>query len=315
MDDEFEIQQPTEEERRGQFDHLTFAWLANMEKREISSSTRRKYLQAARRFYAWCHDQEEPILLGDVTRADVIAWRDELTKHYRAGSVIQNLAAVRSFYDFLLDHEAIHHNPAHRVPGPNPGPPARKRGELTDNQVSRLLAPRYRYAAGIRDRAIIHLMAYCALRPVEVHRLNIEDIAAKKGRLILWVWGARRKEPDSSVTLPAPAAEALQDWLDNRPDPRGGPLFVSMSRSDPGRRLSVDYVQTMIRRRLREIGVKDKSASSLRSAAIKNAIRRGGDPLEVRQMARHKKLDTTLGYYKHQADQPVEDLISYEPDE
>jgi integrase len=77
----------------------------------------------------------------------------------------------------------------------------------------------------------------------------------------------------------------------------------------------------MVKRRFKEAGVVDdagtKSTHSLRHSFVTNAVRRarehGRSPLAVQAAARHKNMDTTMGYYHEvsRLDSPIEDVIDF----
>ena len=110
------------------------------------------------------------------------------------------------------------------------------------------------------------------------------------------------------------ADEALRAWLVQRGKDEG-PLFWSLSRQNPGDRLSSRAIRGMVKDRFHLAGVVNggKTTHSLRHSAISNAIRNGAEPLQVQAMARHQSFETTLGYYHElsRTEKPAEDLIDY----
>jgi integrase len=92
---------------------------------------------------------------------------------------------------------------------------------LFDEPLAKLETAGKRQAPA-HDRAILTLMAYTALRTVEVHR-------TETGKLVLTVQGKGRRSKDEIVVIDNPeAVEALYAWLAQRGD-APGPLFTSMS--------------------------------------------------------------------------------------
>lgn len=129
------------------------------------------------------------------------------------------------------------HNPATAVKGAKRRGTNKKhtRDELTAGEVRRVLATcAGETAVDRRDRALLSLMAYCALRQVELHRADIADLKTRDGRLVLWVQGKGQIEKDEFVVLPAPAETAVREWLVGHPTGHG-PLFVSLGNRSNGR--------------------------------------------------------------------------------
>jgi integrase len=239
----------------------------------------------------------------------------------REGYAIQTinlwLSGVRRFYAYLMKQGFPLINPAASVRGASRRGRRRKhkRDELTPPEVLAVLKTCDETDLGKRDRAILTLMAYCALRTIELQRADLKDLATRNGHSVLWVHGKGHPETGDFVVLPAPAHEALRSWLAVRGGDRG-PLFQSLSRQNRGDRITTRAIWGMVKDRFRKAGVVNggKSTHSIRHSAILTAIRNGATPLQVQAMARHQSFDTTLGYYHeiNRTENPAEDLISYE---
>jgi integrase/recombinase XerC len=94
-----------------------------------------------------------------------------------------------------------------------------------------------------RDRAIIRLLFDLALRREEVVRLDLKDLDSLCGRVA--VLGKKRTQKEW-LSLPEPTQRALSDWCKVRGD-TSGPLFVSLDRRDPGKRLTGRSVHRIVR--------------------------------------------------------------------
>jgi integrase/recombinase XerD len=94
----------------------------------------------------------------------------------------------------------------------------RKRAALTDREVVRVLCqPDADTSQGIRDKAILALMAYTAARTIEMHRADLPDLKSEAGQMVLCVQGKGRDEKDELIVIDNPAAAgALPDWLSVR---------------------------------------------------------------------------------------------------
>jgi site-specific recombinase XerD len=158
-------------------------------------------------------------------------------------------------------------------------------------------------------------MAYAALRQVEIHRANVEDLKIQNSRLVLWVQGKGLPDKDDFVVLSPIAEKAIQGWLSIHPHGKG-PLFVSFGNRNQGKRLSLRAIRQIVKERYIKAGVLDstKTAHSLRHAAISTAIRNGASLTQVQAMARHSNIGTTMIYFHEtgRLSEPAEDLIQYE---
>jgi site-specific recombinase XerD len=291
-------------------------WLAAILS-DYSRETAKAYDKSLRLFREWLAEGGET--LQSVTPVLFRNWRDHLIEQgYSVSTVNLWLSGVRSFYRWLVEQNMTRWNPTEGVKGASRRGKSRrhKREELTSSEVQTVLDTCEDSPDGRRDRAIIALMAYCALRTVEVQRADLGDLQTRDGRKVLWVRGKGHAEADDFVVLPVPAEVAVQAWLAVQIERVGTEaLFVSVGNRSRGRRLTRTAIRHMVKRRFREAGVDNgrKTTHSLRHSAISSAIRNGAEPIQVQAMARHKSFDTTLGYYHEieRTSNPAEDLVSY----
>lgn len=258
--------------------------------------------------------------LNEVLPVDVVDYKKKLSGRYSAQTVNLRLTAIRSFYRFAINRGYALLNPASEVKGIKRSKAKQhKRDALTNLEVSNVLAqPDPISVNGLRDQAILILLSHCALRSVEIHRADIEDLRTRGDRLTLDVQGKGRSEKDEYVVIPISQEPVIRDWLkvrlklDNSPN---SPLFPSLSNRTKGQRMALRSIRAMVKQRYQDAGVvgDKKSTHSLRHSAVTNAIRAGATPLQVQAMARHQSFDTTLNYYHEvgRLDNPAEDLISY----
>lgn len=298
-----------------EFDGWAPGWLASL---DLSEDTRLAYRVSLVKFVQWLAEKE--LTLADLDVEVIREWRDSLDGA-AAATVNLRLTAVRSFLGWLKAQGLLAVNLAAEVKGRKRKGTTRshRRDMLTNGEVGMVLATcDPNTAAGIRDHAILSLMAFCALRTVEVHRANVGDLSTKDERLVLWVHGKGHDEQDDFVVLPGAAERAVRHWLAVRPGKPGDPLFVSLSPRNAGERLSRAALRAMVLARYKAAGVvgagETKSTHSLRHSAITNAIRHGATPMQAQALARHENLNTTMIYYHEmgRTTNPAEDLIDYD---
>jgi anaerobic selenocysteine-containing dehydrogenase len=110
-------------------------WFANLG----SKATRRAYenaLQDFRRFTGINQPEE----FRTVTRAHVIAWREDLVQRALSGQTIRHrLAALSSLFEYLCDRNAVTHNPVKGVKRPPVESYEGKTPALGDHQARQLL--------------------------------------------------------------------------------------------------------------------------------------------------------------------------------
>ena len=135
-----------------------------------------------------------------VTPMVVVQFKGWLAENYGAQTVNLRLSAVRSFYRWCVITEQLSVSPAESIKGvKRSNSKQHKRDALTSAEVLGVLDTCDDSVAGIRDRAILRLMAYCAMREVEVHRANIGNLKTQGDRLVLEVQGKGRREADAGA--------------------------------------------------------------------------------------------------------------------
>jgi site-specific recombinase XerD len=147
-------------------------WFANLG----NKATRRAYQTALKDFMRFT-GIIKPEQFRTVTRAHVIAWRDELAGRTLSATTIRHrLSALASLFDYLCDKNAVTHNPVKGVKRPVPETTEGKTRALGDHQARKLLdAPAGDMLKAKRDRAILATLLYHALRRDELCKLKIKD--------------------------------------------------------------------------------------------------------------------------------------------
>ena len=112
-------------------------WFANIRNR----STRRAYENAIRDFMRFT-GIARPDEFRTVTRAHVIAWRDDLAQRedIQSGATVRHrLAALSSLFEYLCEKNAVTHNPVKGVKRPRAESGEGKTPALGDHQARDLL--------------------------------------------------------------------------------------------------------------------------------------------------------------------------------
>jgi integrase len=148
---------------------------------------------------------------------------------------------------------------------------------------------------GLRDSAILALLAYAGLRRSELTDLNISDYTRRNGQLIIHEGkGQRQRE----LMLPRVARSYLRQWLQDRgSDP--GPMFCQLAKDGDcyvTQRLSALRVYGILKRRAREAGVAHCSPHDLRRTFVTRLLEQGVDFNTARQLAGHEHIQTTALY-------------------
>lgn len=148
-------------------------------------------------------------------------------------------------------------------------------------------------AVGLRDHAVLSLLARLGLRGAEAAGLQLDDIDWRAGEIAVTGKGSRTER----LPLPAPAGEALAAWLaGGRPRCEPRAVFVTVRR--PYRQLTPTAVRAVMGRACERAGLERRGAHRFRHALATEMLRAGASLPEVGQVLRHRSMLSTSLYAK-----------------
>ncbi len=213
-------------------------WLRSLETDDRSTHTIRSYAGAVKRFLQWYESEEQKALEPvDLTPVALVGYRNEL--QHRQGkataSVNAEIAALRSWCEWLFDHGYLPANPAARLRSVRrQGQPAPK--GLDDRQVNALLREASRGRHGQRDYALVQVLLQTGMRIGECAALEYEDVTfGERGGSVTIRGGKGNKA--RSVPLNASVRQALASYV--APMLSVEPTLAAVSAAWPRRRKGV----------------------------------------------------------------------------
>ena len=278
-------------------------WFANLG----NPSTRRAYQNAIQDFMRFT-GIVRPEEFRAVTRAHVIAWRDDLARRALSGMTVRHrLAALSSLFEYLCEKNAVTHNPVKGVKRPAVEGYDGKTPALGDHQARQLLdAPDGVSLKGKRDRALLATLLYHALRRDELCRLKVKDCKhERRGVAHLKVSGKGGKT--RYVPLHPAASGLILDYLEaaGHGAEDGGALFRPLRNNCTGtlqKALTPDAVYKLVRAYSAALGF-EIGAHALRATAATNALDHQADIAKVQEWLGHANIATTR-MYDHRKTRP-----------
>ena len=173
---------------------------------------------------------------------------------------------------------------------------------LEPEEVEKLLSiPNKRYITGIRNKAILAIMANMGLRVSEVVNLKPGDLNLTKRNLRV-VNG--KGGVDRDITIPVNTAEVLKEW--KKAKPKNSRYFFTTIKdksqgnkfdSSKGSKLSVRYIQFMVKRYAKKAGIdKNITPHTLRHSFATGFIRQGQNVMKLKKILGHSDISTTQIY-------------------
>lgn len=259
--------------------------LRELARAPLAERTKGAYAQHIGAYAAWLGGRRDGAKAITDPKARDYAARDfkrhlKVDRGWKPASVNLALAGVDHFNRFLgLGPANVKREPlAHAAP----------RALAMEDQRALLRAAE---ASRPRDRAIVTLLLYTALRLQELVALDVDDVSlsARKGLLVI---RSGKGDLYREVPLNPSCRQALADWLRERAaadEERA--LFVGPH----GRRLSARAVDLVVRSLAATAGLR-LSAHILRHTCVTNLVRAGNDLVLVAELAGHRRLETTRRY-------------------
>jgi len=285
-------------ERLTQFlDHLRY-------ERNVSAHTLRNYESDLQQFFDYLAPADrkpgkrEELDLKQIDHLTIREWLSSLhSEHKKKTSIARKLAALRTFFQFLVRERVIELNPAKLVATP------RKEKKLPvhlsiEDAIRFIETPDTETDLGKRDRAILELLYATGIRVSELVSLNLRDIDFKNK--LLRVMGKRGKE--RIVPFGDPALNALKDYLAvrenflmNAPATKrdAQPLILNYQ----GTRMTTRSVGRLVEKYIRLCaGIHDISPHALRHSFATHLLDSGADLRDIQELLGHARLSTTQIY-------------------
>lgn len=227
-------------------------------------------------------------------------WRFLLVSHVRqyvssrhkdgiaSKSIQRELAAIRSFYHFLLKKQIVEQNPACGIQAPKA---TKKLPKILDvDQVAGLLNATPDSVLEVRDLAIFELFYSSGLRLSELVMLDIVDVSLAEGNIrVLHGKGGKQR----LVPVGTKAIRAIRQWLQCRPNCVSQALFVSSR----GARLGQRSVQLRLEQWCRKNGLAEHiHPHMLRHSFASHLLESSQDIRAVQELLGHADVSTTQIY-------------------
>jgi site-specific recombinase XerD len=236
-------------------------------------------------------------------RTEHVAFYIELLTHgaFEPASVKQALSSIRMLFDYLVVKQVVAINPAASVRGPKLSVTEGKTPSLESAEVVRLFESiPTNSLVGLRDRALIGLMAYTFARVGAALAMNVSDFYPQGTGFMV-----RLREKGGKRKVIA-AHHLLVDYLTSYIEAAGigeerdSPLFRT-AEGKTGRltknRMTQDACWYMLQRRARKAGITTAICNhTFRATGITNYLENGGARETAQHMAGHADPRTTQLY-------------------
>lgn len=232
--------------------------------------------------------------LRDVDRPQIMSFLEDLHKQRRAAATIsRNLAAIRSFYSFLVQENLSAANPSAELDAPKI--PKRLPNVMTVAQVAILMEqPDASSPAGLRDKAMLELLYATGIRVSELVDLNLIDVNLEMGFLRCLGKGSKERiVPMGRTAVEAVDAYLLRGRVKLGRKKEQGAVFLNVH----GGRLTRQGFWKILKKYVRQAGFEgDITPHTLRHSFATHLLENGADLRAVQEMLGHSDISTTQIY-------------------
>src|SRR2546423_9624829 len=280
------------------FEHLRY-------ERNVSEHTLRNYRIDLGQFYdhlAPTDAQTGARREFDIRQIDHITIREWLSQLHaekkQKTSIARKLAALRTFFQFLLRESVVEMNPAKLVATPRLEKKLPNHLSVED-AIRFIETPDLETDLGKRDRAILEMLYGTGVRVSELVKMNLHDVDFRN-RMVR-VKGKRRKE--RVVPFGEPALYALMRYLtevrpaflNNAPIAERDNEAVFLNYQ--GTRITTRSVGRMVDKYIVQCaGIHNISPHALRHSFATHLLDSGADLRDIQELLGHARLSTTQIY-------------------
>jgi integrase/recombinase XerD len=231
----------------------------------------------------------------DFNRQSVLSYLTNLKeRRYAATTVARKVAAIKSFFGFLVAEGLVKENPTREVPSPRVGKSLPKPISIT--QARQLLEETEKRDTpeAKRDKAMLHLLYASGMRVSELVSLNLNDIDTEGGYVRCFGKGGKER----LIPIHSQAVNALKDYISQgRPRLKAGSGEEALFLNRRGERLTRQGLWQILKGHAKSanLGV-EITPHTLRHSFATHMLSGGADLRSVQELLGHANISTTQVY-------------------
>lgn len=214
-------------------------------------------------------------------------------KEYAPATVARKVAAIKSFFHYLLANNAIHDDPTATLDSPKVGRslPVTISVAEVDNLLEQPALDST--PEGLRDKAMLELLYATGMRVSELVSLNIDDISLASGYVRCFGKGSKER----TIPIHAGAVEAVESYLqDGRPRLLRGGDETALFLNHRGVRLTRQGFWLIIKAYAEKAGIGEITPHTLRHSFATHMLNNGANLRDVQELLGHANIATTQIY-------------------
>lgn len=215
-------------------------------------------------------------------------------KQYASTTVARKVAAVKSFFHFLVAEGLVKNDPTENLDSPKVGKSLPR--TLTVEEVDELLEQPARSSTpeALRDKAMLELLYATGMRVSELTSLNLDDINLSAGYVRCIGKGSKER----IVPVGFQATRAVEQYLEQgRPQLARSQTQQALFLNHRGERLTRQGFWLIIKAYAKHAGIRtDIAPHTLRHSFATHMLNSGADLRSVQELLGHANISTTQIY-------------------
>lgn len=216
-------------------------------------------------------------------------------RSYAPATMARKVAAIKSFFNFLVSEGILKKNPTEGISGPKVGKALPKAISVEEVELLLEQPDKVNTAEGKRDKAMLELLYATGMRVSEMVSLNVRDVNLKAGFVRCFGKGSKER----IVPIHSKAIKAVKTYLDEaRPKLLGATEETALFLNRRGQRLTRQGFWLILKGYAKKAGIQaDITPHVLRHSIATHLLHSGKMNLrELQELLGHANISTTQIY-------------------
>jgi integrase/recombinase XerD len=232
-----------------------------------------------------------------VDKQDIVGYVMDLReREYTSSTVARKVAAVKSFFHYLMAEGTIKDDPTATLDSPKVKKRLPRAISREDIEVLLAAPAASTSAKAQRDHALLELLYASGMRVTELVSLDIDDVDLESGAVR--VHGKKTLSKERLIRIDEPALDATRTYLNKARfqllrDPNVRALFLNHR----GQRLTRQGLWLIIKHYVDEVGISgDVTPHTLRHSFAAHKLSQGKSLQDIQKLLGHANISTTQVY-------------------
>ena len=269
--------------------------------KKYADNTIAAYQNDLNQFYQYIFSDQEgkvPETWADIDKNTISDYIEHLkTSGYTSSTVARKVAAIKSFFHFLMAEGIVKEDPTYSLDSPK----VKKRlpKAISPGEIDRLLhapidegGPKSQ-----RDLALLEMLYASGMRVTELVSLDVSDVELENNDGRVWVRG-KRANKEREIPLNGEVVDTLTTYINNgREQLIHDPNEPAMFLNNRGQRLTRQGLWLIIKHYVEAVGISSEvTPHTLRHSFAAHKLSQGKSLQDIQKLLGHANISTTQVY-------------------